>query len=66
MESLGVMELAALPSVDEEIWVPMVRETDVLLVGGGDALYLCHWIRESGLADLVRLVYGYLGLAPPV
>jgi len=21
-------------------------------VNGGDALYLCHWMRESGLADL--------------
>jgi dipeptidase E len=52
-KSLGVIELTALPSVDEEHWVPMVRETDVLLVNGGDPLYLCHWMRESGLADLL-------------
>ena len=32
---------------------PLVRETDVLLVNGGDALYLCHWMRQSGLADLL-------------
>ena len=32
---------------------PWVRETDVLLVTGGDALYLCHWMRQSGLADLL-------------
>jgi dipeptidase E len=50
--SMGVLELTALPSVDAELWVPMVRETDALLVSGGDALYLCHWMRESGLADL--------------
>ena len=31
----------------------LVRETDVLLVAGGDALYLCHWMRQSGLADLL-------------
>ena len=31
----------------------MVRETDVLLVDGGDAAYLCHWMRASGLADLL-------------
>jgi dipeptidase E len=31
----------------------MVQETDVLLVNGGDALYLCHWMRQSGLADLL-------------
>jgi dipeptidase E len=52
-KSLGVLELTALPSIDEERWVPLVRETDVLLGSGGDALYLCHWMRESGLADLV-------------
>ena len=52
-KSLGVLELSALPSLDEERWVPLVRETDVLLVDGGDAAYLCHWMRESGLADLL-------------
>ena len=52
-KSLGVLELTALPSIDAERWVPLVRETDVLLASGGDALYLCHWMRESGLADLV-------------
>ena len=52
-KSLGVLELTALPSIDKEHWVPMVQETDVLLVGGGDVLYLCHWMRQSGLADLL-------------
>ncbi len=52
-KSLGVLELTALPSLDEERWVPLVRETDVLLVDGGDAAYLCHWMRASGLADLL-------------
>jgi len=59
-KSLGVLELTALPSIQEEQWVPMVQETDALLVGGGDALYLCHWMRQSGLADLLpslRAVY---------
>jgi dipeptidase E len=52
-KSLGVLELTALPSIDEEHWIPMVQETDALLVGGGDVLYLCHWIQQSGLADLL-------------
>jgi dipeptidase E len=51
--SVGILELTALPSLDAERWVSLVRETDVLLVGGGDVLYLCHWIRESGLVDLL-------------
>jgi len=52
-KSMGVLELTALPSLDEDLWVPLVKETDVLLVNGGDALYLCHWMRQSGLADLL-------------
>ena len=52
-KSLGLLELTALPSLDEERWVPLVQETDVLLVDGGDAAYLCHWLRASGLADLL-------------
>jgi|SRR5580658_6481075 dipeptidase E len=31
-KSLGVLELTALPSIDQEHWLPMVRETDALLV----------------------------------
>ena len=50
---MGVLELTALPSLDRERWFPLVRETDVLLVDGGDAAYLCHWMRASGLADLL-------------
>ena len=52
-KSLGVLELTALPSIDAENWVPMVKEVDALLVGGGDSLYLAHWMRKSGLADLL-------------
>jgi dipeptidase E len=60
-KSLGVLELTALPTIRQESWVPMVREADALLVWGGDVLYLCHWMRQSGLADLLpslsELVY---------
>jgi dipeptidase E len=52
-KSLGVLELTALPSIEEAHWVPMVQDADALLVWGGDVLYLCHWMRQSGLADLL-------------
>lgn len=51
--SMGVLELTALPSIDKERWVPLLRKMDALLVAGGDVLYLCHWMRQSGLADLL-------------
>ncbi|MFD7310420.1 Type 1 glutamine amidotransferase-like domain-containing protein [Promicromonospora sp. NPDC059942] len=52
-KSVGVLELTALPTIDREHWVPRLRAADVLLVAGGDALYLNHWMRESGVADLL-------------
>src|SRR6187549_2873523 len=51
--SLGVLELSTLPTIGAERWVPWVRGADVLLVDGGDATYLCHWMRQSGMADLL-------------
>ena len=51
--SLGVLELTALPTIGADRWVPWVRAADVLLADGGDATYLCHWMRESGLAALL-------------
>jgi dipeptidase E len=74
-KSLGVLELTALPSIAREQWVPMVHATDALLVNGGDPLYLCYWIRQSGLADLlpslretvwVGLSAGSLVMAPNI
>ena len=74
-KSVGMLELTALPSIDAENWVPLVQETDALLVCGGDVLYLRHWMRSSGLADLfpslsetvyVGLSAGSMVMAPHV
>jgi dipeptidase E len=55
-KSLGILELSALPSIPRENWVPMVEEVDALLASGGDSLYLAHWMRESGLAEMLPLL----------
>jgi dipeptidase E len=52
-KSLGVLELTALPSIEKEHWTAAVQQTDALLAGGGDPLYLRYWMRQSGLADLL-------------
>ena len=65
-KSLGVLELTALPSIADEAWIPTVQETDALLVWGGDPLYLSHWMRQSGLADLapsLRREMVYVGVS---
>ena len=63
-KSIGVLELSALPTIGKDRWVPAVEETDVLLVNGGDPLYLRYWMRASGLADLLpSLSAVYVGLS---
>jgi dipeptidase E len=72
--SIGVLELTALPSLPRAVWVPEVEAAAVLLVNGGDTIYLDRWMRESGLAELLPsldLVYvglsaGSLVMAPSV
>jgi dipeptidase E len=64
-KSVGVLELTALPSLHPEQWVPVVRETDVLLVNGGDPMYLHHWMVTSGFAELLPTLSNtvYVGLS---
>ena len=52
-KSIGLLELTALPWIPRDRWTRWVRDADVLLVNGGDAVFLAHWIRQSGLADLI-------------
>ncbi|MBG9390634.1 Type 1 glutamine amidotransferase-like domain-containing protein [Caenimonas aquaedulcis] len=52
-KSVGLLELTALPSIPRDRWTAWVRDADVLLANGGDAVYLAHWLRESGLAAML-------------
>jgi dipeptidase E len=45
-KSVGILELTALPSIDEDRWKMWIGDAGVLLVNGGYAMYLCHWMRE--------------------
>ena len=53
-KSMGVLELSALTSIDRGAWAPSVEESDALLVWGGDPVYLSYWMKQSGLADLLK------------
>ena len=61
--SVGLLELTALPSIDRDVWLPVLQQADALLVWGGDPLYLSHWLRESGLGELLPSMDGlvYVG-----
>ena len=63
-KSVGILELTALPSINQEVWKPLVQDADVLLVSGGDALYLSYWMKKSGMAELLpSLKAVYVGMS---
>ncbi|HEV2527677.1 MAG TPA: Type 1 glutamine amidotransferase-like domain-containing protein [Thermomicrobiales bacterium] len=63
-KSMGTLELSVLPSLGEDAWVPLVRETDAILVNGGDPLFLAYWMRASGFATVLPTLPGvYVSLS---
>lgn len=63
-KSVALIELTALPSMDRNVWFPLVEEADVVLVEGGDAAYLRHWMSESGFVDLLPILSTvYVGMS---
>jgi dipeptidase E len=52
-KSLGLLELTALTTIKKELWVTTLQETDALLVGGGDCQYLCYWMLQSQLTEML-------------
>jgi len=52
-KSVGLLELTALPSIAPYRWMGWVNAADSFLFNGGDAVFLAHWIRQSGLAALL-------------
>lgn len=65
-KSLGMLELTALPTMKKELWVPTLEEADALLVGGGDCQYLCYWMKESGVMEMLPSLLNkivYVGLS---
>jgi|SRR5215208_2636326 len=50
-KGLGTLELTALPTIEEEHWLPFVKSSDAILVSGGNTGYLSYWLQESGFAE---------------
>lgn len=50
-KGLGVLELTAIPTLPEDIWLPAIEAADLIYICGGNGGYLSYWMHESGLAD---------------
>jgi dipeptidase E len=50
-KEFSIIDLAAVTSLDRDLWWPQLEQADVLLVGGGNTFYLSHWMQASGVFD---------------
>jgi dipeptidase E len=48
--SIDIVDISAVP---RDIWEPRIKEANILLFGGGNTYHLMHWIRESGLKEIL-------------
>ncbi|HEY5667848.1 MAG TPA: Type 1 glutamine amidotransferase-like domain-containing protein [Candidatus Saccharimonadales bacterium] len=48
-EQFGIVDLAAVSSLDESLWRQQLEAADVILFGGGNVFYLSYWMQKSGL-----------------
>ena len=55
-KSVGLFELTMLSGIQKEVWMKTIQEADVLLVWGGDPLFLSHYLKESGLAEVLESI----------
>lgn len=63
-KSVGLLELSVIPALAAETWRPAVEKADVILVNGGDPLFLHHWFVESGFDQLLPELSGvYVGMS---
>ncbi|HEY5220628.1 MAG TPA: Type 1 glutamine amidotransferase-like domain-containing protein [Candidatus Paceibacterota bacterium] len=47
-KKINILNIDAMPQ--EKIWLPRLKEADVILIGGGNTFYLMKWLKKSGVA----------------
>ena|SRR3989344_4511428 len=50
-EKLGEIYITDISAVEKKIWLPILTKANVIVVGGGDSVYLMEQIIKSGLKD---------------
>jgi len=45
------VDIVDISSVSKEIWLPRLKESEVIFLGGGNTFHLMYWVKQSGLQD---------------
>jgi len=47
---VDIVDISALP---KKIWLPRIKDANVIFVGGGNTFHLMYWFEKSGLKELL-------------
>lgn len=50
LSSIEITDISAVPA---QIWKPSFEKADILLFGGGNPFYLMHWLKKTGLKEML-------------
>ncbi len=48
-KKLGEVDIVDISALTKKIWLPRLKKSNVIFVGGGNTVYLMDWIKKSGL-----------------
>ncbi len=49
-QQIDIVDISALP---KDVWLPRLKEADILHFGGGNTFHLMHWVEKSGLREVL-------------
>jgi len=50
-EKVGAVDIVDISAIPKSSWLPRLKSSDVIVVGGGWTAYLMRWINKSGLKN---------------
>ncbi|MEK6845747.1 MAG: Type 1 glutamine amidotransferase-like domain-containing protein, partial [Nanoarchaeota archaeon] len=52
-ENYGCIDIVDISALPKDIWLPRLKEANVIFVGGGNTFYLMSWLKKSGLDKIL-------------
>lgn len=52
-QGFNSVDIVDISAVRKNIWLPRLKDADILLFGGGNTFHLMYWLNKSGLSKLL-------------
>ncbi len=52
-ENYGCLDIVDISALPKDIWLPRIKQANVIFVGGGNTFYLMSWLKKSGLDKIL-------------